>query len=54
MRLETAQEAIQARNLAPIEKNNDNGKKQKNGDDKIKKRSPMVQIRECHNSQQVH
>ena len=32
MRLETAEEAIQAGKLAPAEKNNDNGKKWKNGD----------------------
>ena len=32
MRLETFQEAIQAGKPAPSEKNNDNGKKRKNGD----------------------
>ena len=32
MRFEIAREAIQAGKPAPVEKNNDNGKKQKNGD----------------------
>ena len=32
MSLETAREAIQAGKSTPAEKNNDNGKKQKNGD----------------------
>ena len=32
MSLETAREAIQAGKSTPTEKNNDNGKKQKNGD----------------------
>ena len=50
MLLETVREAIQAEKLAPTEKSNDNGKKQKNGDhfpslDKTNKKSKAPDLK---------
>ena len=50
MYLETAKEAIQVGKSAPVEKSNDNGKKQKNGDrhpslDKANKKLKALDLR---------
>ena len=50
MRLDTAKEAIQVGKSTPIEKNSDNGKKQKNGDhqpslEKANKKSKALDLR---------